>query len=275
MTQDTEQWDGIRDGLRVAIEKLPKQVKMRARSSLEGFDKARQLLPLDREIASFRAITAEEEAVAALFKSLQLMNYPGSERLSLYSHLHKAAVAPFIAAVKHALTGGKGKLNIGLTLDMAEPSITVHVLLKQFGIEIPGRENLSLQLVEPLGVLGAKEDGSSPTSFYDSHISKVASSANAKSMLEFIRQEANARNLLLYASDMAVPSSRATPETIEIRQRRAETCLLLSIAVLQIKTHQIMASQGLAAFLKMLKIVTDDDPFYPVVKPDVVIRPQK
>lgn len=274
MSEDGNQWSGIQEGLRHAIPKLPEPVKMRAQNSLEGFDKARQLLSIDREIASFRAITAEEEATAALFKSLQLRNYPDSEKLSLHKHLHKAAVTPFISAVKRAIVGGDGKLNIRLTLDIAEPSITVQILLKQFGVEIPGHEGLSLQLVEPLGLLGAKEDGSSPTSFYDDHISKVANAVNAKNILEFVRQEANVRNLLLYASDKALPLSKATMETIELRQRRAETCLLLAIAVLQLRKHQAMAVQGLAAFLKMLRIVTKDDPFFPVVEPDLVIRPQ-
>jgi hypothetical protein len=265
----------MRDALRDAVEQLPGPVKMRARNAFEGFDSARQLLSVDREISSFRAITAEEEAVTALFRSLQLRKYPAADQLNLYSHSHKAAVAPFLSAVKMALVGENGELNIQLTIDIAKPGITINVLLKEFGIVIPGRENLSLQLVEPLGLLGGTEDGASPTAFYDRHIAKVATAVNVKNIMEFIKKEANTRNTLLYASDTDVPASKATEETIEFRQKRADTCLYLAIAVLQVKTHQTMAVQGLAAFLKMLGKAMGADPLYPTIAPDIVISKPK
>ena len=80
----------MRDAIRLAVENLPDEVRFRAINSFEGFDRARRLISFDREMASFRAITAEEEAVAALFRSLQIRNYPGADRLSLYSHRRKA-----------------------------------------------------------------------------------------------------------------------------------------------------------------------------------------
>lgn len=260
MTLKNEFGGSLRDTLRLAIEKLPKPVNLRARNAFEGFDKARQLLSIDREIASFWAITAEEEAVSALFRSLQLRKYPGYEHLNLYSHEQKAAVAPFIAAVKMALVGKSGKLNIHLTLDATKPSITINIFLKEFGIVIPGHDDLSLQLVEPLGLLGCNEDGSSPSAFYDKHFAEIANHANAKTILKVIKREANTRNMLLYASDASLPVSMATSDTIEMRQQRADTALLLAIAVLQEKKHQSMALQGIAAFLKMVGKVTKDEP---------------
>jgi hypothetical protein len=236
---------------------------MRARNAFEGFDKARQLLAIDREIASFRAITAEEEAVTALFRSLQLRRYPGCDRLNLYSHAQKAAVAPFIAAAKNALVGPDGTLNIKLTLDMKKPEITVGVLFKDLGVTIPGRDDLGLQLAQPLGLLGKRGDSSSPVNFYDPHIEKIATATNVKDIRKFIDTEANARNTLLYASDCELPASKATEATIEFRQGRADTALLLAIAVLQVKEHQPMAIQGLAAFLKMIGKALDCDPFNP------------
>lgn len=251
MVMSDAQKSNLRDGIRQAIEKLPNPVKMRARNAFEGFDKARQLLAVDREIASFRAITAEEEATSALFRSLQLRKYPGSERLSLYSHPHKAALAPFIAAVKMAIVGEDGSINIQLTLDIAKPEVVISVRFTEFGVVIPGRDDLSLQLVEPLGLLGVKE-GISPANFYDRQFAKVADTVNVRHIMDFIKTEANARNRLLYASDTSLPTSKATEETIEFRQRRADTSLLLAIAALQVETHQAMAVQGIAAFLKMV-----------------------
>jgi len=262
----------MRDALRLAIEKLPASVSLRAKNAFDGFDRARVLLPVDREMASFRAITAEEEAITALFLSLQLRKYPGAGRLDLYSHPHKAAVAPFLAAVKASILGSRRKLDIRVTLDFSVPSITVQVPLKELGVALPESETLCLQLAEPLGLLGAKEDGPSPTDFFDSHIARVTSTKNVNGIRKFIHDQANIRNKLLYASDRSLPKSEVTEEAIEMRQKRADTALLLAIAVLQEKKHQMMARQCLAAFLKMIGKALEADPSYPQIEPDIAIK---
>jgi len=58
-----------------AIDKLPPEVRYRAKNALDGFERARALLEIDREVASFRAITAAEEAASASIRSLQLREY--------------------------------------------------------------------------------------------------------------------------------------------------------------------------------------------------------
>lgn len=105
--------------LRLAIAKLPNPVRMRAQSSLEGFDRAFTLFEIDREMSSFRAITAEEEAAAALFRALQVRKYPGSDRLDLKRHDHKAALWPVLDAARMAI--GEGFRDIEFQLGAAPP----------------------------------------------------------------------------------------------------------------------------------------------------------
>lgn len=247
----SERAGDLRDALRKAVGKLPSEVRLRALNAYDGFDRARMLLSIDREIASFRAITAEEEAAAALFRSLQLRGYPGAERLNLGNHQHKAALGPFLAAVAESMVA-KPPLRIQLTIDFSEPSIEVHLPLHTNGIIFPGSETLRLTLVEPLGLTGHKEDGSS-ADFFDKYLDRIAKASKSSNVRRLIKREANARNTLLYASDNNTPKSKATTATIDTRQRRAEIALCLCIAVLQTKSHQALAAQALAAFLRIVK----------------------
>lgn len=50
---------------------LPGAIRYRFENTLENADRSFALLSCDREMASFRAITAEEEAATALIKCLQ------------------------------------------------------------------------------------------------------------------------------------------------------------------------------------------------------------
>ena len=240
----------MREALRRAVAKLPKQVRLRAENAFDGFDRARALLPIDREMASFRAITAEEEAAAALFRSLQLRAYPGSETLNLGNHRHKAALGPFIQAVKVALSAGHDR-NLRLTIDWSEPSLEVSIPLSEVGVAFEGSENLQLTLVEPLGMLHRKGN-EHPSEFVDKAMQVVAGAANSDTITKLIAKEANARNRLLYASDDALPQSKVTAESIETRQQRADIALYLCIAVLQTRNHQALAKQSLEAFLKVV-----------------------
>ena len=135
--------ESMREALRRAVANLPTQVRLRAENAFDGFDRALALLSIDREMASFRAITAEEEAAAALFRSLQLRAYPGSECLNLGNHRHKAALGPFIQAVKVALAAGHD-MNLRITIDWSQPSLEVSISLSEVGVAFEGSENLQL-----------------------------------------------------------------------------------------------------------------------------------
>lgn len=124
---------------------------LRAQNSLTGFERARALLDIDREMAGFRAITAEEEAATALFRSLQLRGYEGANRIRLKDHFTKSALGPFIRAVQHSLSSG-GNLTLRLTLEVAAPKLTVRLPLAQF--DLP--DEFELTLAQPLGMLGAR-----------------------------------------------------------------------------------------------------------------------
>ncbi len=235
----------LRQMLRRAVVNLPNAVRYRAVNAFQGFERSKVLFPIDREMASFRAITAEEEAAAALFHSLKIRRYPGAELLDPKLHNHKAAVGFFLEAVKYAVVRDI-ELTITLTLTEDPPALTVAFPVSQFGVEMP--ENTHIVMAEPLGVHGT-QSGGVPADYFDSAVNKVAGDRRVDKLID---KAANARNRILYAHDTGLPKSEVTLASINNRERRAENCILLAIAVLQVDTHQAFAVQCLQGFLKVI-----------------------
>jgi hypothetical protein len=211
------------------------------------FARAKALLAIDREIASFRAITAAEEAASALIRGLQLRKYPGAGSVDLRSHPHKTAVPFFLDAVRHEIAGA-GEVELTVTLSVDPPKLTVALPIRQF-VDLPDDlANMHVELVDPLGLISTKSDVEA-SEYFDAAVQKVAGSRKVE---KWIASEANARNKILYAHDSGRPRSKATLRSIEQRERGANLCLLLAIAIMQVEHHQAMALQCLAGFLKVI-----------------------
>lgn len=229
------------------IGRLPGPVRYRAENALEGFSRARMLLPIDREIASFRAITAAEEAASALIRSLQVREYPKANLIDLRKHSHKAAVPFFLRAVRHTLAGN-GTIEMTMTLSVDPPKLTVALPLHQF-ISLPEKmKNAHLELVDPLGIVGSNA-GVEAAEFFDEAVRKVAGSRKVDKL---IARDANSRNRVLYAHDSGRPRSQATLESLEKRESDGILCLMLAVAVMQVQHHQGFALQCLNGFLKVV-----------------------
>ncbi|MGA7982133.1 MAG: hypothetical protein WCA32_18180, partial [Chromatiaceae bacterium] len=54
------------------------------------------LREIDDEMAVFRTITAEEEAVSGLFHALKFRGYKNANRLNAHDHRYKNAAIPFL-----------------------------------------------------------------------------------------------------------------------------------------------------------------------------------
>lgn len=245
---ETTNVEKLGEVLRLAVAKLPKPVRMRAQSSLEGFDRAFALFEVDREMSSFRAITAEEEAAAALFRALQVRGYPGSDRLDLKRHDHKAALWPVLDAARMAI--GEGFRDVEFQLGAEPPKIRVALKLAKFVENLP--EDLAeahIELVHPLDVL--RSVGGKPDDF-GAQIQKIVELHGEASIRAHVRSVANSRNKILYASDQTLPKSGATLEGLDRRKRQAVIALCLCVGVLQTRRHQNYALQALDCFLRIL-----------------------
>jgi hypothetical protein len=238
----------IEEVLGLAIANIPKPVRMRAVSSLEGFQRAEALFDIDLEMSSFRAITAQEEAAAALFRALQLRKYPGADRLDLKRHDHKAALWPVLDAARMAI--GEAFRDIEFSISADPPKIRVGLKLAKYVENLPDKlADAHLELVHPLDVLSSAEG--KPIDFAK-QIQSIVELHNENSIRDHIRSMANSRNKILYASDQSMAKSRATREAIAQRKTQSLTALCICVGLLQTHHLQNYALQALDCFLRIL-----------------------
>ncbi|MEW5884951.1 MAG: hypothetical protein AB1725_12115, partial [Armatimonadota bacterium] len=110
MTEETdvaphlsERWGSALPHIERFIEASSGGGRHAGRSAIRHIRRAWALKDIDKEMAAFRGITAEEESVRAIFHALQKRRYPGASCLKWRDHRQKAAVDPFFRAVSQVL----------------------------------------------------------------------------------------------------------------------------------------------------------------------------
>lgn len=225
----------------------PGSVRFRLLSALDNFDRSSELFELDREMASFRAITGEEEAATALIKAIQVRRYPHAKKFNSRDHQHKTAVIACVMAISMQISPILAEFQ--LSFDFEKKRIDVKIPLSNFNVV--GGEKFVIQPVEPLEIVRRVEGVSGAASF-DEALKGLAARSNYENIKRMVSSQANARNLLLYATDSALPRSKATREGIQVRKNRALTLLVLSAMVLQSRNHQSLVSQAIESFLRAI-----------------------
>lgn len=248
-------------GLEECVGKLGGRVKHCGRSAFHHLRRAWALHGVDNEMSAFRAITAEEEAASALILSLQQKRYPGAGRLNFRDHLHKAALTPFFNAVAKVLAlMDFAKPTLRLSPDADPPRVTFFVDMSRAGVRSP--EPLFAEPDEPLNFVIRMEskDGASGVHMFEEQLREVAQGNSLDEIVAFLREEANRRNQLLYATDTGIPAATFTEGFLLERLRRVAVLLTLTVAIQQTPTHQLFAVQYLKAFLRALRKM-DGEPF--------------
>lgn len=233
---------------------MPGAIKFRLLNTLDHFDRSFRLLDADREMASFRAITGEEEAATTLIKAIQLRRYPNAREFNVRNHQHKAAVIACVVAIAAQMAPILKEFQ--LTFDFEKKRADVKVPLSNFNVN--GGENLAIQPVEPLDLVHTRE-GASETQLFGDALENLAARSNFDSIKRMVSAQANARNTLLYASDSSLPQSRASRDGIENRKKRALILLVLSVMVLQSRKHQSLVCQAISAFLGVISELPPDE----------------
>lgn len=231
--------------IEVVILTTPPRAKHSARNAIRHIKKAWVLREIDREIAVFRAITAEEEAATAIFHSLKRHKYAGAEQLNPYNHVHKAALYPFFMAIGSVLSFfNRENLNPQVVLDtkVKNPKIKVRVLT-------PDRANYAYP-IPPLHYT-IKRDGE----IYDfsDELKMISGSEQANAIDKQIRMLANERNELLYAHQGGILTFiKPVDDIIKEQQRKVFIILTVYLLIDQYPEHQWFVQQTLNAFLMLL-----------------------
>ena len=229
-----------------AVERIgPVRVRNAGRSAFNHLRKSWILHPIDSEMSYFRSLTAEEEASTALILALKQQRYPGANRLNAFDHVHKAAVWAIIEAL------GRGHLAKGLPIPVisvakeGRPRITLNVDVAPL---TGSDEPLWMQPVDPFHlVIHSDEKGEFEVHRWQRELAQMA--GESSSIEEYIRSEANKRNVILYASDKGIPAVRFGDELILERLERVKWIMVVAIGVLQTKNLQLLVQQALEALL--------------------------
>ncbi|MEQ2356444.1 hypothetical protein [Pseudoalteromonas piscicida] len=173
-----------------------------AKSSIQHLNRAFVLAKTMPEVSAFLAITAEEEASTALFLALKSKRYSSSKKLKQRDHKHKGGVYPFLSLMGETLNILKHELPIEVTFRI--PHDADNELLKTcMLISKSDGNNTYLYPDPPLNLVCVDPSGKAKN--YLRGVKDVAQEKGITSIFEHIKEVANIRNRMLYASDNAIP----------------------------------------------------------------------
>ncbi|MBO9168420.1 hypothetical protein [Rhizobium sp. L245/93] len=241
-------WEEKHEVAEEAINKLGGRVRHCFRNAFVHLRRSWRLHPIDSEMSLFRAITAEEEAATALLLALKQRKYPGAEKLKPWEHAHKAAASPFLDAVGNLLAD-TGVPPPRLLINRGKrPMLSLSVNVAA----LTGAASPSFAVVDhPFNYVLTVGDEKSAHMF-DAQLQELATSRNETSIQKLVQNEANLRNMLLYASDGGIPEVSFNDSLILKKRDRVYRLAMLTIGILQTKQHQLFATQCLRAYLAIL-----------------------
>jgi hypothetical protein len=238
------------------VEKQPAPMRHSARMAIHHLKKAWRIKKIDPEMAYFRALTAEEEAATAVFRSMKRLKYKGADQFKERNHTHKNALVPFVYAAGKVLHltvthGFDPKLVI------SEEGDDAGKLRIRLTITLPGGEVKHAWPVPPLHV-GISMNGK-PHDF-SAQLNELATQGKAHGALEYVKRMANRRNQVLYAHATGIPVAQEDEGFLEKRRQNVFMLLAIYLFIDQYEEHQLFVQQSIDAMLKLLKIVEKPEP---------------
>jgi len=203
---------------------------------------------IDKEMAVFRAITAEEEAATAVFLSLKEKGYENSNKIKFKKHPYKQALDPFIRSI--------GKFSEKM-VSIPDFPFGEKYLLK---IEGEGKDKkLSLSFyfhkgtVTAIPPLGFEVSKNGKLYHFEEELLDITQGKNKEDIIKHVNSISNLRNELLYAQSDGIPSISSDIQG-HLDRRRAVVMVFLRIYALiyPYKDKAIFVQQALNAYLKMM-----------------------
>lgn len=232
------------------------------RCAINHLKRGWELRGTDPEMAAFRAITAEEEAASGLMYILKERGYKDADLLNPQNHKHKSAIIPFFSVIAMFFhdTISTQEIKPFLHHREAEDGRPQHLAIG-LPVTIDGKE-LHAYPIPPLNFI-TTVDGLLPS--YRYQIDKLVTEKNKKSIEYYIREEANLRNRLLYATPDGYPAVTELPDSFFIEKKRRVFLMMNAFLFIQPYNEiQPFVQNSLSAFLTMLGI-RNGDGFHPTV----------
>ncbi|HVJ26088.1 MAG TPA: hypothetical protein VM493_01055 [Vicinamibacterales bacterium] len=216
----------------------PQAIRSRVVKALEHLTKAEALRGVDDEMGAIRLIAGEEELVVAIFEWLKLQSDHFPEHADFVKQFKKHPVKqsfyPVLMQFRWVLADLLGADFIVDGLDEAT-SWTAMPVLEERGVRLSIRDEQGNELIrhDPLSIAISRpdlKDDEVADALFDTFAERV--SQQGMTVPDFVRQRADFRNQILYASDEGTVSMKDTlGELLSVFQETYRD-LLWTLAVL-------------------------------------------
>lgn len=220
------------------------------RSAVDHLKKAWEIKEIDANMAVFRGITAEEEAASALMFVLKERGYQEADKLKPQDHRHKNAIMPFIEIVRmfHMQSLEQSKLILKLQIRETEGVLPSHLGLA-VRVQVGGEEKDAYP-IPPLN-FATTINGLPPS--YKVQINELGLELGTTSIMSYIKQEANLRNRILYASPDGFPVvEKLSDGFLDFRKSQVFRLMNIYLLIQPYAEIQPFVQNSLNAFLAML-----------------------
>lgn len=222
-------------------------------NAVRHLNRAWRLLKDDKTVALFYGITAEEEAATAVLRSIKHWHYPGADKIDPRSHIHKTAVIPFFIGMTRVLETIRNPPELRFLLQPGDPS---KPLVLEINLPHPVYGMAWYQPEPPLHIQHRRSrDGGRSYAIEDFSrgIGEVLRERNAKTVGDFLRERANLRNLLLYASSSGYSDYQGdAPFRLQEFQRNVFALLRMFLLIDPYAKHQSLVAQAVSGFVSVL-----------------------
>lgn len=224
-------------------------------SAFNHLERAAAIAQIDPAMAAFRGLTAEEEAASGLMYCIKERGYKNADRLKPKDHAHKNAASPFLDVLTLFFSETKPS-NFKEARLLLEGVGAERRLMIGFLISIDGED----QLAQPIPPLNFTVTSNSQRISYRRQIEALAAHREVKTISEYIRTQANLRNLLLYAGPEGFPKQvELGADFLKVRQDRVMALARGYLLVQPYGEQLSFVQDALDAFLAMIGALKEHD----------------
>jgi hypothetical protein len=234
------------------VPRLTSPAHWAAFNAIRHLNAAYRLRELDKNMALFRGVTAEEEAASAVLRSLKQRRYPGSAQLDPRNHLHKHAVIPFFDGITRLLAAIRNPPELRFVIDDSykTPRLVLEIQATSSastGTDVWIRPQPPLDFTQSWSVDGGI---TYVVENFSRAFSRITTERAVKSTRDYLRRRANFRNHLLYASSSGYPDFRGdvTPHLVQYK-RNVFALIRMFLLIDPYRQHQQFVLQALRGFL--------------------------
>lgn len=218
-------------------------VRAASANAVVHLKKAWRLRELDRDMAVFRGITAEEEAATAIIVCLQELRYRNAEKLRRRDHVHKLSVYPFFMMINNHFAGLTPQPEVRFRVKEAEtehPQLTIQIKTPAGWAEP----------IPPLNFAIFEDRKEGPRYDFRREIQGFLEHNGLADYRVHLKQVAQLRNQLLYANYEGRPEvvGDVSPQLLVMRDHVFALLRALCLIFPQ-RDHGLFVQQALDAFL--------------------------